>query len=325
MISVVVITYNQEKLLARCLDSLLSQRCSCEFEVILADDASLDGTPDICRQYAEKFPDKIRLVLNETNKGIVSNYYDCVRMCRGEYLMDCAGDDEWMPGRMQKCYDVMLKHPEVATVCSLLQVREEPSGKLLPIQKQHWTPGLHEGEELTYGWAGMIGAPLGYSAMVRLPQLRSMMERYPRFFTGRRYKLDDLQMCVMMGMQGKMFFIAEPTFYYSVGTDNVSAVSRNARRRVVFEENALMLLVDLIEDLSLDRHRLMPALQHRVWLLLMDAFRLNDKALRDMIVAEARKWNISLCGMKILSAMVLTSNSVIWKMMLGVRTLLGKK
>jgi len=325
MISVVVITYNQESLVARCLESILQQKCSHPFEIVLADDASSDGTPAICQRFADQNPDRIRLFLNKENKGIVSNYYDCVRACRGNFLMDCAGDDEWMPGRMQQCIDIMERYPQVATVCSDLQKREEPSGVLINEQEERWNEGLYPGEELTYGWAGMIGAPKGYPAMMRLSALRDMMQLHPQFFSGRRYRLDDLQMVVMMGLKGKMYYLPQPTFYYSVGVNNVSAVTRDALRRFNFEENALMLIVDLMEALQLDRSRLMPALQHRTWLLLMDAFRMNDKSLRQQVIVETNQWGIPLTSRKLKAVLFVTSSPVIWNMMLKIRKLLGKQ
>lgn len=324
MISVVVITYNQEKSIARCLESVLGQQCAMPFEIVLADDASSDGTAEICRAYAERYPDRIRLEVNESNKGIVDNYFDCVRRCRGEFLMDCAGDDEWMPGRMQLCLDLMQTYPQVNTVCSAVQTREEPSGRLCPLNEQHWSEGLHSGDELSYGWAGMIGAPKGFPAMMRLEPLRRMMDAYPQFFGGRKYRLDDLQMVVVMGLTGGMYYLDRPTFYYSVGVNNVSAVTRDAHRRFLFEENALMLLVDLIEALPLDRKRLMPALQHRVWLLLMDAFRLSDASLRQQVVTEARQWGISLSSWRIVAVRLVTSTRCTWKLMLAIRRWLGK-
>ena len=56
LVSICVQTYNQEKYIHQCLDSLLSQKCDFPFEIILGEDDSSDKTREICISYAEKFP-----------------------------------------------------------------------------------------------------------------------------------------------------------------------------------------------------------------------------------------------------------------------------
>ncbi len=101
--SVLVITYNQEKTIGRAIESLLRQECEYPWEIILADDGSADHTRIICEEYALKFPDRIRLMPKVPNKGLVGNYFDAFEAAEGEYISDCAGDDEWVDvKRLQK-------------------------------------------------------------------------------------------------------------------------------------------------------------------------------------------------------------------------------
>ena len=95
MISIVVLTYNQEATIGRTLDAILMQRCHLPFEIVIGEDSSTDHTRAICQEYAQKHPDTIRLFCNTQNKGIVNNYFDCLLQCRGKYIADCAGDDFW--------------------------------------------------------------------------------------------------------------------------------------------------------------------------------------------------------------------------------------
>lgn len=82
-VSVIVCTYNQEQTIARSLESILTQKTDFPYEIILADDCSSDSTPEICADYARRYPDIIRPFLNKRNKGVVDNYFDCVEACRG--------------------------------------------------------------------------------------------------------------------------------------------------------------------------------------------------------------------------------------------------
>lgn len=117
IISVIVLTYNQEGTIAHALDSILSQKCSVPFEIVIGDDCSTDNTTNICEDYQRRFPEIIRLIVNKKNKGIVDNYYDCLLECRGKYIADCAGDDFWIDDRkLEKEVTILENDPSVTLV-----------------------------------------------------------------------------------------------------------------------------------------------------------------------------------------------------------------
>lgn len=111
-VSVVVLAYNQEKTVGRTLDSILNQRHTCSFEIIVGDDASSDGTRSICERYAAKYPEIIKLNAPHENLGVIKNYEETINRCRGTYRMGCAGDDWWSNlGKMQMQFEYMESHP----------------------------------------------------------------------------------------------------------------------------------------------------------------------------------------------------------------------
>nr|WP_180486313.1 glycosyltransferase [Treponema socranskii] len=110
--SAVIITYNQKDFIAQTLDSVLAQRHSYPYEIIVGDDASTDGTQAVLKYYKEKYPDIITLILNEKNLGIVGNYYKTIASASGKYIMECAGDDYWLPGKVEKQIGFMESHPD---------------------------------------------------------------------------------------------------------------------------------------------------------------------------------------------------------------------
>ena len=95
MVSIIVITYNQEKTIARTLNSILHQETQYPFEIIIGDDASTDGTRVICEEYRNKYPNIIKLNEYHPNYGVVKNYAEALKRCTGKYIMVCAGDD-WL-------------------------------------------------------------------------------------------------------------------------------------------------------------------------------------------------------------------------------------
>lgn len=112
LLSVLIITYNQEDYIAQTLDSIISQKHKYDYEIIIGDDHSSDGTSKICKEYAEKYPDTIKYIYNDPNLGVIKNYYNVLSNCSGKYIMECAGDDWWLPGKVETQISFLEKNPE---------------------------------------------------------------------------------------------------------------------------------------------------------------------------------------------------------------------
>jgi glycosyltransferase involved in cell wall biosynthesis len=116
LVSVTVITYQQARYIRDCLDGILMQKTDFPYEIIIGEDESTDGTREICKEYAEKHPDKIRLFLRDRNishykSGNISKRFNGLftRMAaRGKYTAKCEGDDYWIdPKKLQKQIDFL--------------------------------------------------------------------------------------------------------------------------------------------------------------------------------------------------------------------------
>ena len=100
-VSVCVITYNQEKYIRKCLQSILDQETDFDFEVIIGDDCSTDGTRSIIKEFAERYSKKIVPIFRESNTGGLKNYLDTHNAATGEYVAHMDGDDFALPGKLQ--------------------------------------------------------------------------------------------------------------------------------------------------------------------------------------------------------------------------------
>lgn len=119
VISVVVITYNQEKTIAQALDSILCQKGDFELEVIIGEDAGTDGTLAICQAYEKQHPGLVKVLSGESNMGIMGNFARCIKACTGAYVAILAGDDYWCDEhKLQKQVDYMASHPEYGVACT---------------------------------------------------------------------------------------------------------------------------------------------------------------------------------------------------------------
>ena len=115
--SIAVITYNQQESLPRALDSLLAQKVDFPYEIVVGEDCSTDNTREVLKGYAERYPDIIKPIYNETNKGILGNYVATLAQCKGKYMAGCAGDDFWSdPEKLQMQVDIMEKDSSVGLV-----------------------------------------------------------------------------------------------------------------------------------------------------------------------------------------------------------------
>jgi len=95
IVSVIVTAYNQASTITQTLDSILSQKCTFPFEIIIGDDCSTDGTREICLAYKEKYPEIIHLFFHEINGGIAINFVLSIKKAKGKYIAVCAADDFW--------------------------------------------------------------------------------------------------------------------------------------------------------------------------------------------------------------------------------------
>lgn len=106
-----VITYNQKDYISQCIDGILMQQVHFPIEIIIGDDRSNDGTREILLQYANDFPEIIKLNLREVRgKGIPGkeNFVSTLELCHGEYITFCDGDDYWTdPLKLQKQVDFL--------------------------------------------------------------------------------------------------------------------------------------------------------------------------------------------------------------------------
>jgi len=125
-VSVLVPTYLHEKYIAQALDSILMQQTTLRFEVLVGDDASGDGTPEIIKEYAKKFPDLIRPILRPENLGGTANGYDLQCRAKGNYVANLEGDDYWLdPHKLQKQWEFLEHNPDYIGCCGKCMVVNE--------------------------------------------------------------------------------------------------------------------------------------------------------------------------------------------------------
>lgn len=115
LLSVCMVSYNQEQYVREALDSVLMQKTDFAYEVIVSDDCSKDRTVSILNEYAAKYPN-VRVIAGARNVGYPNNQRRSLEAATGKYIALCDSDDYWTdPYKLQKQVDYMESHPECAT------------------------------------------------------------------------------------------------------------------------------------------------------------------------------------------------------------------
>lgn len=112
-VSVLMITYNHERYIEQAVRSVMMQETSFDYELIIGEDCSTDRTREIVIRLHEEFPDKIKLILQPQNVGMIRNFADVYHSSQGEYIALLEGDDYWVSSnKLQLQADYMRVHPK---------------------------------------------------------------------------------------------------------------------------------------------------------------------------------------------------------------------
>ena len=130
-ITIVLSAYNGSKYIVEQLDSLRWQARPAD-QVLISDDCSTDGTPNIVDEYIQSNAlDDWTLIRNSENKGWKKNFHGLIADARGDLIFLCDQDDIWMPDKVESMATVMETHPEIDVLaCSVEAFYETGSQKV---------------------------------------------------------------------------------------------------------------------------------------------------------------------------------------------------
>jgi len=216
-VSVCLVTYNHEAYIAQAIESVLMQETEFEFELLITEDCSTDGTRDILADYERRHPGRIRLFLSPENLCTNEVFSRAAREARGEYVAVLDGDDYWTsPLKLQKQVEFLDAHPE-CSMCfhNVMRVHEDPARPDFPHTPEDLPQSTGLEEILRFNYVA------GCSPMLRRSVLESLPDGYEGMIFG------DWPLYVRAAELGRIGFLPEFMGVYRIHAGGIwTATSR---------------------------------------------------------------------------------------------------
>jgi glycosyltransferase involved in cell wall biosynthesis len=229
-VSVLVKSYNHAAYVAQAIESVLGQGFQ-DFEVLVTDDASTDGTPDVVRGFADP---RILLDVHPVNLGVSLTMRSVLARARGRYVAILNADDFALPGRLEQQVRYLEDHPDTVAVFTNARVVDEkgrPSRHASSFGAPASWPDHGRPQWLRHFFreGNCLCAP---SAMLRLDVLQQTAPYDPRLTN-----LQDFDLWVRLAASHEIGFIAEPltAFRHRDRRRNLSALRPDTQLRLQFE------------------------------------------------------------------------------------------
>ncbi len=113
LVSVCITAYNIGDYIGECIDSILSQVVTFDYKILIGEDMSLDNTREILKEYELKYPDKVRVIYNSQNIGLMPNFVNTIESARGNFIAVMDGDDIWLnTQKLQSQVEFLLENED---------------------------------------------------------------------------------------------------------------------------------------------------------------------------------------------------------------------
>ena len=242
VVSIMCLAYNHEPYIRQCLEGFVMQKTNFRFEAIVHDDASIDGTTAIIREFEKKYPDIIKPIYECENQyskrdGSIERIMD--NACKGKYIALCEGDDYWIdPLKLQKQVDYLNSHPNCGLVYTAYRKKNEVTGQILDIS----TAASIKFDD-TFKWSVleqkvMVGTCTTMFKSDLYKEIKTIKDDFIGFLMG------DTQLWFHFARLSSVGYIPEVMCVYRKNENGVTA-GFNPTRRATFIRNCLDLHLHL--------------------------------------------------------------------------------
>lgn len=282
LVSIGMPVFNAERYLRRALDAVLAQDFS-DFELILSDNGSTDGTEAICREYAAR-DSRIRYVRQDENLGALRNFTFVLEQARGEFFMWAAHDDAYAPTFVSRCLEQLNQCPRAVACCSEIIFLDERGRQI----------------------AGMSYVNIDTNGMSATERIFELIKRFNWYATYSLYRRDVLlktpPLCAAFGLDvisllnilllGDIVKVPESLFYYTIPDQNKSIDNYLSQIGVTDLEKRERPYSDLLVNLwnRVWKSQLTPKEKTETFLGFISILNFQNPIWRQIILREHPEW-----------------------------------
>ncbi len=281
-VSVCITTYNLEKYIEQTLNSILSQKTSFDFEILVGDDCSTDGTREILLAYKERFPEKIKLHLQQKNVGVNKNDYDLIYLAHGEYIAWCDGDDYWIDEyKLEKQVRILDENPQYSCVHTLWRNFYEQESRFEDVyfEQYDWERILNGRQYIEKLLTWQDSGCRFSSLMNRREILLNALGTEPSILTEVDHLQNDFAIFCLLVYDKPTFLMKEETVVYRIRPESLS-MTKNLQNRYRYCLKGLNLTVYLLKKYAIGQETIQIALHPHVSFLFRFIFE-NIKVITD--------------------------------------------
>jgi len=236
LVSVIMPTYNREKIISRAIDSIFKQTYS-NWELIVSDDGSTDNTAVLIKQYARD-DYRIKYISRDKNSGPSAARNFGIAKSKGKYLAFLDSDDEWAPHHLNECIGILEREDVEATISLWC---ENKSGELYAIDtpyegKDYLKLAIEKLKPIIKDKFHFMGPDFFKFALLEyfffnhintLVLKKDIIEKIG-LFNEKLFLCEDLDFLFRVYIDSKVCFIKDYHFIYNHGTGNIYAfIDRN--------------------------------------------------------------------------------------------------
>lgn len=238
-VSAIMPVYNREKYLDEAIKSVLNIDYS-NIELIIVNDGSTDNSLEICKSYAKKYPDIVKLIDIKENTGAGNAFDIAMKNATGKYICVTASDDVQHKDRFKICLETLQKHVDITMVfCNYEAINSKGQliGRSLHIPKEINNSNLLNHQlRRNYMFSGLC-----------------LMRNIPDIQYDKSLRVSvDYDMFLKLIYKGyKAIFLDKILYYYRIHDENISAKYNNSRETVKYILNKFK-VEDLLKRLRED-------------------------------------------------------------------------
>ena len=208
LVTVILPTHNHAPFIAQAIESVLMQETDFPFDILLHDDASTDATADICRDYAERYPEKITLIAQSVNQYTIDRRIQShilIPKVKAKYTAILDGDDYWIgTDRLQKQVRYLEEHPDCSLTvgaADMVDVNGAVIGRSAPYH-----------EDCVINPEDMIRAGGGFVASDTIVMPTALLKGLPSF--AERPEVEDIPFQLLGALTGYGWYFADTFVAY---------------------------------------------------------------------------------------------------------------